>query len=415
MRPWIRRLVPLSILVLSIGALSAVPSLTTQAAPVRGWTAKFGSLQHDAITAVALDGVGGVVVAGWTDGSLRNQSAAIAVRQAFVRTFDVTGAELWTSEFGATGGSVATQVVAKDGNVFVAGQAAGALTEKKSTGSLAFVRKYDTLGREEWTQQFGYGDQTGVSGLSADANGDVYVAGWVDGRLAGQTEAGQYDGFVVKFSSAGRTVWVRQFGTRAQDRAISLTPDAAGVTVGYLTGDSDDQLTAQVRHYAADGNAGPSVTLPLSAGEAVFRLSADAAGNVYMAGSEQHENGHGFVRKYDLNGKEVWTRSVKKLDATSTDAVDVVVDATGGVFVAGRTRADRSKVDVALVRSFSADGVDLNGVTGLIDQPLGGRGAVTSLAAAGGQVVIAGWTNGALTSRQRSAGRGEAFVRQLSP
>ena len=75
-----------------------------------------------------------------------------------------------------------------------------------------------------------------------------------------------------------------------------------------------------------------------------------------------------FVRKYNSNGTELWTRQF----GTSSDdrAGGISVDASGGVYVAGNTRGTLSSADGvaqistgmgndAFVRKYDADGSEL--------------------------------------------------------
>ena len=73
-------------------------------------------------------------------------------------------------------------------------------------------------------------------------------------------------------------------------------------------------------------------------------VAVDASGSIYVAGTTEgtlpgQNNapgaGDAFLRKYDANGTELWTRQfgTPKFD----DALAVAVDASGSIYVAGRT------------------------------------------------------------------------------
>src|SRR5436190_1126535 len=103
---------------------------------------------------------------------------------------------------------------------------------------------------------------------SVVANGDVYVAGSVDGTgaLPGQTgSGGQIDAYVRKYDVGGTELWTRQFGTGSDDWAFGIAVDDSGV---YVTGLTSGTWPGQI-----------------------------------SAGS-----GDEFLRKYDLDGNERWTR-----------------------------------------------------------------------------------------------------------
>ncbi|MDA2914238.1 hypothetical protein MYX77_09840 [Acidobacteriia bacterium AH_259_A11_L15] len=141
----------------------------------------------------------------------------------------------------------------------------------------------------EWTRQFGSSSFDRAHGISVDASG-IYVAGITGGTLPGQTSAGFSDAFVRKYDANGNEVWTRQFGSSSTDFALGISVDASGI---YVAGLTDRALPGQT-----------------SAG------FTDA-----------------FVRKYDANGNEVWTR---QFGSSSNDvARGISVDASG-VYVAGR-------------------------------------------------------------------------------
>lgn len=63
--------------------------------------------------------------------------------------------------------------------------------------------KYDPAGVKQWTMQFGTASGDEASDVSVDANGNIYVAGGTEGGLDGNTNAGDYDGFLVKYDANG--------------------------------------------------------------------------------------------------------------------------------------------------------------------------------------------------------------------
>ena len=50
-------------------------------------------------------------------------------------------------------------------------------------------------------------------GVATDLSGNVYVAGGTNGGLDGNTNAGNTDLFVVKYSSSGTKQWTNQLGS----------------------------------------------------------------------------------------------------------------------------------------------------------------------------------------------------------
>ena len=143
----------------------------------------------------------------------------------------------------------------------------------------------------QWIRQFGTEEEDVAYGVSVDMAGNVYVVGETGGTLPGQKKAGGHDAFVRKYDGNGNEIWTRQFGTENWDSAEGVSVDMAGnvYVVGYAGG-----------------------TLP-----------------------GQKEAGGAFVRKYDSNGNEIWTRQFGTEWGDS--AYGVSVDMAGNVYVVGYT------------------------------------------------------------------------------
>ena len=106
----------------------------------------------------------------------------------------------WIRQFGSAGPATDfAGAVDGDGNVYVAGQTSGEFPGQISAGigGDAFIRKYDALGTEVWTRQFGSPVSDFARGVAVDASG-VYVVGHTFGALPGQVNAGERDAFVRK-------------------------------------------------------------------------------------------------------------------------------------------------------------------------------------------------------------------------
>ncbi len=275
-----------SIIFLAAG-LSLAPAVGAQEIE---WTRQFGTASFEFARGISVD-ASGIYVAGRTGGTLPGQTSAGGVADAFVRKYDANGNEVWTRQFGTSSSDLAFGISVDASGVYVAGSTGGTLPSQTSAGSFdAFVRKYDANGTEVWTRQFGSSLVDQAVGISVDASG-VYVAGLTAGTLPGQTSAGSQDAFVRQYDANGTEVWTRQFGTASSDLALGISVDASGI---YVAGVTRGTLLGQT-----------------SAG------SRDA-----------------FVRKYDANGTEVWTR---QFGSSSDDrALGIAVDAPG-IYVAGIT------------------------------------------------------------------------------
>ena len=106
--------------------------------------------------------------------------------------------------------------------------------------------KYNSSGAKQWSKQSGTGSTDISEGLTNDSSGNVYVAGYTEGGLDGNTFAGTYDLFVVKYNNAGTTQWTKQMGTASDDWANGVATDSSGnvYVTGYTYGGLDGNTSA---------------------------------------------------------------------------------------------------------------------------------------------------------------------------
>ena len=416
----------LTVGVLDVSATSTVdPSvrdtvtLTVDPLGVLAWTRQFGTGANERAFGVATDANGHVFVAGRTTGALDGPNAGGT--DAFIRSYTREGDLRWARQFGTSSADVATGVaIDANGNVYVVGNTAGALEGAGEGGLDVFIRSYDGDGERRWTRQFGTSSDDEALGVATDAHGNVYVTGITSGALEGDGFSG-LDGFVRSFDGDGVVRWTRQFGTTSGDRAFGVATDAngnvyvAGETFGALEGTAAGGGDAFVRSYDGDGAHRWTRQFGTGSVDIARGVSTDASGNVYVTGfTEGALEGasfgpiDAFVRSFDGDGVVRWTR---QFGTGSEDvALDVATDASGNVYVAGRTGgaldgASAGGID-AFVRSFDSGGtLRWTRQFGTVSSDH----AVGVAAGSSAEVYVVGYTNGALEGT--SAGGEDAYVR----
>ena len=306
------------------------------------WIDQFEILGGSEALGVTADSTG-VYIASYLAGSLPGQISSGA-RDAFIRKYDTTGNAIWTRQFGTVGNDTPYALAAYSSGIYVVGITDSAFPAQVNAGSFdAFIRKYDLNGNVIWTRQFGTTRPDFARAVAVDASG-VYLGGFTDGTLPGQTSAGGSDAFVRKYDLNGTEVWTRQFGTEGFDDALGVTVDVTGVyvagrTTGILAGQSGGRgnFSGFLRKYDAAGTEGWTRQFGTEAKGVV----ADSSG-VYVAGyiAEPFPNlmsagGHdAFLRKYHTAGLELWTR---QFGTTEEDHAVAVTSNASGIFVAGYT------------------------------------------------------------------------------
>ena len=202
------------------------------------WTRQFGSSEPDSASGVAVDGEGNVYVAGWTGGALPDQVSG-GREDAFLRKYAPGGTELWTRQLGYPDSSDGASSVAVDveGNVYIAGY-----TDRADRGDRnAFLRKYDSAGEVLWSrigETFNW-----ASSVVVDGEANVYVVGsTAGGKVMG-------DALLRKYSSTGEELWTRQFGSPQDDSGIGVALNREGhvYVAGYTQGAMPGQTYSGMR------------------------------------------------------------------------------------------------------------------------------------------------------------------------
>ncbi len=209
------------------------------------WLQRFGGPGDDASDSLALDGDGGLVVAGSFADTDASNCFVMKRRQD-------DGRLLWEHRLGGTG-SMMCRAVALDeaGDILVTGLFHG--TVDVGVGAWSSAGLADTFlmklsGRDgslKWARPFGgSGDDVG-RGLAVDGTGTVYLSGHFASAVTGEagavdfgtgavTSAGDSDGFLVAFTGEGRCLWTRTFGEANYDMAKAVVVGRDGHL--YLTG-----------------------------------------------------------------------------------------------------------------------------------------------------------------------------------
>ena len=170
--------------------------ITTELPGSAVWTHQFGTSEFEYPTGVAVDAGGNVIVVGDTDGSLGGANAGSA--DAFVTKTDSSGTLLWTHQFGTAEWESASGVAVDSvGDIIIAGFTDGDLEGSSAGNEDAFVTKIDSDGSAVWMQQFGTSERDDAAGVAVDFDENIIIAGSTAGVL-GQSNAGDMDVFVRK-------------------------------------------------------------------------------------------------------------------------------------------------------------------------------------------------------------------------
>ena len=211
------------------------------------WARAYGSPGFDRARTLALDAAGNAYVTGNFTGATLPLGSTILTRQgledAFIAKLDAQGNALWARSSGGAGSAAFHALtLAPDGSVGLAGAFAGTVTlgstPLTSRGLTdAFVAQLDAQGNWRWAKSQGGPMQDAALGISADANGTLYVGGAFQGPSAtfdaitlSTAATGQDRGFLLR---VGTTVTAAHAPARLA--GLELYPNPAPGRAALLT------------------------------------------------------------------------------------------------------------------------------------------------------------------------------------
>jgi uncharacterized delta-60 repeat protein len=258
----------------------------------KAWTKLLGGSSYDIAYSLTTGSDGAIYVAGYTRGNLDGQVNSGGV-DAFVTKYNTDGTKVWTKLLGTSGTDNAYSLTTgSDGAIYVAGLTTGNLDGQTNSGSNdAFVTKYNTDGTKAWTKLLGSSVNDYAQSLTTGSDGAIYVAGYTDGNLDGQVNSGGVDAFVTKYNTDGTKVWTKLLGSSVNDYAYSLTTgsDGAIYVAGFTEGNLDGQTNsggddAFVTKYNTDGTKAWTKLLGGSSFDIAQSLTTGSDGAIYVAG-----------------------------------------------------------------------------------------------------------------------------------
>jgi hypothetical protein len=282
--------------------------------------------------AVVTDLESNIFVAGVLTNSDSHASGSAAVTR-----YSPTGDRNWARVVGQplTGpvpGVVQAIAVDADGVVYVGG------TETIDDAPSFFIARLDpALGDTLWVRRFsGDPDATAVelNDLAVDADANVYFTG------LNEVSGGRINAVTARLTpDTGEVVWVETYDNSPWDAMNAIDIDPNGdVIVGGLSEDGSGDTRFRVLKYdATDGtllwqsghDAGNSI-------DSIDDLVVDREGNIYVTGSSSASSNYTTV-KYDNGGNKLWNQNY--------GGVTITLDSLGNPYVAGDPDDDIIKLN----------------------------------------------------------------------
>ena len=337
---------------------SAVDATTQSGA--WGGTVLIGTASNDRGHGIAVDSSGNIYVAGYTAGALDGETNN-GGDDIFLTKYNSAGTRQWTRLSGTSGsdqsgwGAVA---VDGSGNIYVVGNTSGDLDgETNAGGSDAVLIKYNSSGTKQWTRLLGTAVSDSAWAVAVDGGGNIFISGFTDGNLGGETNSGGTDAFLAKYNASGTLQWTRLLGnaTLTYSYAVAVAGSGNIYISGMSRGSLDGETNAGIQDiFVAKYNASGTRQWTRMLGSTVFDycygVALDGSENVYAAGHSYgnfdglaNTDGSGatedvFLVKFNSSGTKQW--SVFHGGTGNDVASGLAVDTSGNAYIAGNTNAD---------------------------------------------------------------------------
>jgi uncharacterized delta-60 repeat protein len=302
----------------------------------------------DEAYAIAVDGSGNVYITGFSRG-IYEDFATIK--------YNSSGIQVWAQRYNGPANSqdIARSIaVDASGNVYVTGFSTGSGTNT----DIATI-KYNPSGVQQCVQRYNNSSNNFDAGycLVLDGSANIYVTG------CSSLDGTNFDCLTVKYNSSGVQQWVQRYNGPAngEDYGSAVTVDVSGNV--YVTGHSMgsgtgyDILTikynpAGIQQWVQKYN-GPGNSL-----DQAYSLAADGSGNVYVAGWSMGSGtdvDYASI-KYNTSGAQQWVQRYDGIANTFDGANSIAVDGSGNVYVTGESCATAANSDYVTIK-YNTSGV----------------------------------------------------------
>jgi hypothetical protein len=236
-------------------------------------------------------------------------------------------------------------------------------TEAKDSAGNTLVSEHETpsgfttIPFWSGTIQLGSSSNDGGRSSTVDSSNNIYVTGYTNGGLDGNSNSGNYDIFIAKYYDNGTKHWINQLGSSYAEMGNGIAVDTLDniYVTGYTQGGLDDNTSSSPNSdlflikYNSSGGIQWTKQMRTSSGEMGKAITIDSSDNIYVTGltsgalDNNSQSGNVFdhdffLVKYNSNGTKQWTQ---QLGSSENDfGRGVAVDSYNNLYVTGETFGD---------------------------------------------------------------------------
>ena len=282
----------LGLIILSCNSPDGGSKSTSSDNSTTSWTKQLGTSSNDYGQGVTVDSSNNIYVTGRTYGGLDGNTNSGGEDLFLVKYYD-NGTKQWTQQLGTSSDDEGWGVtVDSSDNIYVTGRTNGGLDGNTNSGSYdIFLVKYNSSGTKQWTKQLGTSSGDYGRGVTVDSSNNIYVTGYTQGGLDGNTNSGSYDIFLVKYNSSGTKQWTKQLGTSSSEGGVGVTVDSSDniYVTGYTNGGLDGNTSSGgydliLVKYNSSGTKQWTQQLGTSSNEWGEGVTVDSSNNIYVTG-----------------------------------------------------------------------------------------------------------------------------------
>jgi len=259
---------------------------------------------------------------------------------------------LWDNTYGADKEDKAYGVtVTQDRGIAIAGATRSFSKGKED----AYILKTDAKGKLLWERRIGKDRKDIAYAITENAKGDLYITG----VSKSYSKEGDYDLYILKLSTEGKTLWGKSLGGSGKDYGYGLcvTSDGGVIVAGKTKSFGHGHYDAYVIKLSSDGKVLWSKAYGGNTNEEAHDVTELSDGSLIVVGGTESFGAGDFdfyVIKLAPDGSKIWERyyGQKKADVFYC----VTANKNGGFTAAGYTRSYHAKKKDLTVMRCDKDG-----------------------------------------------------------